>query len=355
MSWKLKHAATFAAALAQLSATSCLTGDADPYSRVAPACMERNSDMGTYYEEWPGGYLSKECTAALEAVLPYDEESFAHAPPGFRTTVNEAFQALIAYPLAIPKENTLFGTAPKQAGAIPLDFVEIFQAYGPGNLNQAIFNYILNRVEVIRYEEAGPSGHSAQLTPGASSDFFQLTIFHKFWSPSDDISDLVRDPFGRAALLAHEARHADGFVHMNCDPDKTDAKGWQCDSELGGAYGLQVTYLKYLLHGSATCQERHHGWGCRPLLAEQNVYSIGDKMCRILKRNIKNPYPELAAFLKDLECSGLKAEDVMALEGIPLPPQGLRTNADLHPDPVQLPDPEPSPLISPQPVPTFAP
>lgn len=319
----------------------------DPYSEVAASCMTQAPVIDMRTNNIIKTYLTPECRAALDPAIvereriraeegreatpdelphfiPYDEENFSHAPEGFRDRVNEAFHALIAYPVAIPAKNTIFGTAPDRAGALPLDFFEIYRDNRWKNLNQSLFNYVFGKFDVVRYVSVldGVSGH---YDLKASGGLRELILTDNFWS-SDRYAGSAnyRMPFLRSAILVHEARHGDGYVHINCDSSKTSHTGFACDPELTGPYGFETAYEKFLLHGSATCIESSLRKGCTPPLSPVAVRMIGLDLCLNIQSRFMNLYPELLKLVKDgLSCSSLTYEKIMELEGIALPPQDI--------------------------------
>ena len=297
----MKHlnALTLLLPLAALS-SACVTpyGTAtDPYSQVAPYCMTQDPLMGQYISSDPAvlgkTYLTPECVSALLQVIPYDATSWASAPVGMQNRVTEAFQAIIAYPLAVDTADTAYlGTPPPIAGGIPLVFFDIYQQ--AANPNQALFNYILNHTDQFVYGGAN-SGVVAQYEPAASAEVRTIFIYQDFYDPASYWTDQYRDAFVRASTLAHEARHGDSIVHEPCNAATTGEidGGFSCDNELQSAYGMAGTYLKFLLHGSATCSTP----GCTPALAQFNVELAGWYMCVVARNRLNNRWPSLEALV----------------------------------------------------------
>jgi hypothetical protein len=267
-------------------------GDADPYSTVAPHCMGRDPWMGYYLFDpvlRTQTYLTPECKAALESVVPMDS-SFDSAPEGMRDKVLEAFQAIVAYPIAVDPDDVLFlGSRPDVGGAIPAYFLRIYQQWQ--NPNQALFNYILNHTDVIRYKDR-TNGKSAEYYPTLSSEPRKITIYNDFWSP-DDLDGYFRHPFGRAGTLVHEARHGDSLMHIRCARPTLFGSEQVCDSEFAGPYGFEAVYSKYLLRGSAACI----GSGCAPALPQLNVLLVGAGICLTVRKHLNHRWPELDALL----------------------------------------------------------
>jgi hypothetical protein len=301
--------------------SGCMLSVDDPYSKVKPFCSDPDPWVGrSQADGFPTTYLSAECKKALESVIPYDA-SLDKAPTGFKDKITEAFQALVAYPIAVPLDNTLFGASPARAGAIPYSFIKLLQEERWENPNQALFNYILDRVGKFSYQEESPDGHDAQYS------FRTITLFRDVWDPEKDKSDRMRNPFNRIALLVHESRHGEGHLsHVECedkerpaassDSEESTRHGKQCDSELDGPYGFGILYLKSVLHGSGTCEEESPGAGCVPILFPASVQKIGEEMCNMIQNKINHPFAELQETIKNVDCESLTAEDVRALEEV---------------------------------------
>jgi hypothetical protein len=307
--------------------SACIGGD--PYALVAKDCAYPVPNMGEHLSESAdlvATTLTPACKAALEAVIPYDPESFATAPVGFKDKVTEAFQALVAYPIAQPKEATYFGIAPPEAGMISPAFAAIL-AERP-NLNQSLFDDIINQVDVVKYAKNSGDSSDATYSEEFSLKPRQITIYRSFWDPlTDDESNYV-SPFYRAQVLVHEARHGDGTSHVPCTTPGTQDWGYSCDNEMLGAYGSGALYLRFLIHGSGTCQ----GEGCKPLLPNYNVMMAGYHMCNIAKYRINKHLKALDDLLAEPGpvCKNITYSWIMQHEGLsefpdasippPLPP-----------------------------------
>ena len=309
--------------LAAFLSGGCLANGADPYSKVASVCMTQDSQMGQYISSDASvlakTYLDPKCKAALESVIPFDDASFATAPTGLKDKVTEAFQAIIAYPLDVSMDGKFLGVSPAIAGAIPLDFYVIYQQ--SSNPNQALFNFILNKVDAYTFSSAGNSGESARYVPALTDDGpREVKIFLPFWDPTDP-TEVYRSPFVRAAVLAHESYHGTGILHEDCNFSVTQNTGYACDAEMHGPYAFGATYLKWLIHGSAVCSTP----GCVPPLPATNVMLAGYEMCGIGKYRLNDPFAELQQFLSSVNCENdVTAEWVMGREGLDaLPPAAI--------------------------------
>lgn len=253
-------------------------------------------------------YLTPECKAALESVIPYDG-SWDDAPAGLKDKVSEAFQALIAYPLAIPEENTLLGARPRYMGAIPQAHLDIFREYE--NPNQSIFNYVLNQIDTLKYAPTGDNLQNAQYVPAASlGGWREMTVFDAFWDKDGVLGTFV-DPFTRAGTLVHEARHGDGILHVPCAA-ATQREGFTCDADLTGPYGFEVSYLHFLLQGSGRCE----GAGCKPLLPNTSLALIAREMTKVLQQCVVKLEPEIASVAFEREPRNTTAHWIKAREGL---------------------------------------
>ncbi|MGK5082875.1 hypothetical protein WDW37_06190 [Bdellovibrionota bacterium FG-1] len=274
----------------------------DYYSQVLQDCNYPVKNLGTHIPDskQTETTLTDACKTALEAILPYDD-SFQNAPTGFKDKVTEAFQALIAYPLLIPKENTLLGVAPVPAGAIDMDLIDLFKDYS--NPNQSLFNSVLNQFRTITFSSDTSLHADAAWGPDADTLFINgsLTIYPPFWNPKS-LPEAFVNPFNRASTLVHESRHANHFDHIACnDPN---SPGLRCDYDLKGAWGFSITYLHYLLQGS-------------PDLPPANVAFIGVTLVDILKRHVNHPFSELADIISKITPLNVTADWVREHEGLP--------------------------------------
>jgi hypothetical protein len=238
--------------------------------------------------------------------------------------VTEAFQSMIAYPMQVDESDANYlGVHSPLAGAISPFFTDIYAEWP--NPNQAIFNYILNHTDVIRYGGDNSSA-DAQYVPAFSTQPRQITVFHGFYEPDVYWMDSFRMPFIRASTLAHEARHGDSILHDICLADQTGVNGgFSCDNELAGAYGFAGVYLKYLLHGSATCSTP----GCQAPMDDFSIEIAGWYMCVVARNRVNHRFDELdklvgvqADPIADDFCGNTIDYDwIMKQEGIPKPPQ----------------------------------
>ena len=115
-------------------------------------------------------------------------------------------------------------------------------------------------------------------------------------------------------------------MHEYCDAAATgDTSGdYECDDELQGAFGMEATYLKFLLHGSATCSTP----GCTPALPSFNVMRAGWDMCEVTRHQLNDRWPGLDAVVGNAAapepgdyCSGVVTSAwTLSHENIPPPP-----------------------------------
>ncbi len=259
--------------------------------------------------------LRPECKEALEVILPFDE-SWTSAPAGLKNRVLEAFQILIGYPLAFPPDNKLLGAAPN---AIPTQHVAIFapdrlpDTYGPAypasaDMNQNIFNYVLNMIDVIHY---APADGGANASYGVPCLQRTLSIYDYYWS-ANATTNLLKNPFLRAAVVVHEAHHGDGNFHIQC-PDTSDVSGFNCDPDMNGPYGLEAVYFHMLLYGGAHREENG-----KPILSNLDVSMIASDACRLIMNRTGAKAPLIETFL-DLNGCGLTTSETVALFGLQRP------------------------------------
>lgn len=269
--------------LALVLVTGC-NGDTDYYAQVAGPCGYTSQGSIAISSAFPKARLKHECKTALEAVLPYDHESFANAPDGFKDKITEAFQAVVAYPLAFPPENRIMGVAP---WSIPLGVVERFRE--DSNANRALFNHLMEVIHTIVYApNDGDSGLAAYPPPLTSEG--KLIVYEKFLNV--DLfawNSWYTGGLRRAAVLIHEARHADGYFHVPCSSSGND---FACDSDLNGPYGLEYIYLEMALHG---------GYGKH--LGSWDVLTLATDVCQGLQLRIELLPPELKEFISAQPCA----------------------------------------------------
>lgn len=283
--------------------SACSGPSDDEYASVEKVCRFPVPSIGRpFYDDkdLASTYLTDDCKKALEAVIPFDEESFASAPIGMRLRILEAFQAILAYPLAFPKNGAIFGVTSKKMGMIPSVFYEIFEA--EEDYNKSLFNYVLDRTESIIYEPG-------DLSTGTEAEYniFERTITIYDYFVLENMSQFL-NPLHHAAILIHEARHGDSFYHFLC-PSPYDSRGLICDEEINGPYGLQATYLTTALHGSFT--------DTTYALPNTVVYLNSFEVCSVLKKRIKTLPTELAAFIASIEdCEKISVQNVLEWEGL---------------------------------------
>lgn len=283
--------------LALAHAFSACGPDIDYYSQVKDACTYSRPDaMVPYFNYWDPlrTTLTEECREALEDILPYDD-SFDKAPPGFKNFVTQAFQVMVGYPIAFPDNGTIFGTRPSNAGGIPIALSGLL--INGANRNQNIFNYVMNQIDVIRYEEKQGTAN-AEMRPTIDG-IRTMTVFRQFWDPTQDFS-ILGVPTEQVATIFHEVRHADGLWHLTCSEDTGGGFAGlnACDPELNGAYGWGSIFGLALIQGSIE-QEARTG---RASLSEQGMLLLAEDACVRLKYNVNRRYQELDDLLQPLNC-----------------------------------------------------
>jgi hypothetical protein len=324
-------------AFGMLASSAC--GNQDPYSQIAASCNYKVASLGQYQtnETMVKTTLTADCKAALEAVLPFDNLSFDQAPAGMKDKVMEAFQALIAYPLAI-QNRAFFGVSSPDAGMISLALSRILEE--SSNPNQAVFNDIVNQIDLIDFDPTD-QGTSAQYNEHFALKVRHMTVYNSFWNQNNMLDHFI-DPFYRASTLVHEARHGDGIPHVPC-ASTSDVTGFNCDNEFVGAYGAGISYLHFLLQGNASCE----GDKCRANIPHMNVLLAGLHMCQFARDRINKKLPELETLLKSVKCENLAYSWIMQHEGLaealdPLPSDGTTStgsSANPSPTPTEAPIP----------------
>lgn len=94
-------------------------------------------------------------------------------------------------------------------------------------LAQVLYNYVTNRIVGV-----------ARVQPDIGG-VFSLTVPDNVLTVSQRAHTYLRTPDFAAALLIHEARHADGIGHVWVEGDRVPC----CDNGLAGAYGFQIAAL----------------------------------------------------------------------------------------------------------------
>lgn len=260
-----------------LGATGC--DYRDYYSEVAEQCAISRA----------------ECALAIEPLLPFDEESFKAAPSWFKGKVAEGFAAMVWYPLKFPPENRIFGgVAPY---SIPDWHIRILTR--DSNLNQSLFNHMMNIIQTITYDPLTYDDHVAMYTYHLGSGGTM-----KLNSNSAGSGSL---PPVLAMLYIHEGHHGDGYYHNVCG----EANEAECDSELSGPRGLATTYRTMLLHGSG-----QHLPERLALLNVVELYEYEKMSCGELKARITAMPAELKQLLEETDCERIDYPWVVEHEGL---------------------------------------
>jgi hypothetical protein len=288
----------------------------DPYATVAPVCG--------YLPLPEERTLRPQCSEALAALLPIDEASFVHAPTGMRDKMLESFHALLAYPLEeLRLSNSLFG-ARSIAGIFPQAILEILQGRGK-EINRSLFNYVVRRFEQIQYDDQ-PSSRTAtasiNLTPGVTPRI--LNIHRGFWDAESPIGDF-HSAFFRASTLLHEARHADGWYHVQCPRTQapTPSVSFVCDADLTSTWGLKFAYLLGVLRaGSRPISPTESASPpptppLRTVLRPIDQYLIATLICDNLPARVLTFPAPLRQRLQEMNCDAFSLLDFLALENLP--------------------------------------
>ena len=290
-------------AASQVSCVGLDTGT-DYFSQVYDVCHESlprtgadhapDPATGIYAPRFPPG-----CQEALEEVLSahFDDPSWL---PGSeadrfgwigsvpaRLLVLEAFYRMISEPAVFGPEGKAFSSVwpESPAGLTPLDVRCMtegpekvlgcvsdpapcdLRTDHPAYSNCRIFNYVLSRSSLFRYDpgsdirlaaenewEASGSGGLSARTVTFYRDFFN---FHSGAAGDKQVGS----PLGRIHTLVHEARHSDGYgPHGSCDSGAEDA----CDASLLGPFPYSSFVLAGFIEGQraarAQAQEEGGAW-----------------------------------------------------------------------------------------------
>lgn len=294
-------------ALVILSQSGCSDDKRDYYSEVIKDCNYMVKGEIVYGLEPPAAQLRARCKTALETILSdrYDE-TWGDAPPLLKDKVTEAFQALVAYPLAFPPENRIFGLAPY---SIPLSFIES-ATYYERNPMQSLFNKAFWNIDRITRIPSFPRS-SAQWTPDFWHGGLQLidgvlTIADSFGDY--DKNEFYTSPVIRASILVHETRHGDGIWHEPCK----DTGIRECDADFNGPYGHAISYMAMLLEAGGRAQFN----GSAPLLSSYDIMKLGERMCATLANKFWHIPEELERFTNFYDCDTLTSEQVKNLAGL---------------------------------------
>ena len=275
-----------------LAINGCSTQDY--YTQVVTPCNYLQAP-GTYTSKLtaagaPAAQIRPDCKTALEKILPFDS-SWVTAPDGAKDKVTEAFQAILAYSLALPPQDMILNVAPY---SIPLWHLTLFQS--EETPQKSIFNHIVNLVQTITYSAVVGANFTAQYTPKVDLGGL-LTISSLFASQDGEYTG----SFVRAATIIHEARHGDGYFHSQCPPDVANGI-FECDPELAGPYGIEVTYYQMLL------QANGNKTAIAPSpLSDIDIGQIGTNMCANLQQMIQLEPEDLATLVTTSGCQGQSA------------------------------------------------
>jgi len=304
--------------LLALLAASC--GAETDYAEI----IAKDCDYIPDYTVRPKSSLTPACRAKLLEAIgeKLDAESFKDAPPGLLDRMLESFQALYAYPLAHPPQNTFLGVMPTDeergisSGAFNLKTLEAFDNYG-STLNRSIFNYVLGSFDHIRYrQQDSDSGHAALAETNLcwSVNPRELRITQNFLS-KDDPTIIYYYPFIGAAVLVHEAAHSWPARHHTICTNGRVAATLNCDQGFGGAYGLELAYFQRLLHGSAAAKTAGTWEGFN--VVERTMISLDT--CSMFQNRVLDKAPDFEAILSLLpngECLRARASWMEDLEGL---------------------------------------
>jgi hypothetical protein len=279
------------ASVAATNPSGCGGGYDDYYTGPSAACSYIPHGVVSN-----GSTLTDACrTALLASFGDKFDSSWSTAPTGLQDRVLEAFQGIIGYPRAFPPQNKILGTAPTDssgniiAGAIPLVFYTIYQE--SDNPNQAVFNYILNQVDLIKYVAPDAENELFGALYGYETpqhplhwDLRVINVFDGYSSAPD-----IGIPAYHMTTLIHEARHGDGQYHEVCPSYSRYAGVIECDPQLNYSHGIEVADMVFMLHGGAVPDKNGN-----VALTPSDVETIGGNLCDSINNFITNKYDALA-------------------------------------------------------------
>lgn len=202
----------------------------DYYAKIQEPCH--------YYDTQP---ITEhpDCLSAMRANLPVREETFSD-PNHSVIDLYEAFQILIAYPLAFSAQNKVLGVAPWSIPYAAFCFFVGPNGYDhcfPDNFgsvpNQRILNMMLHLSGEILYDSSIP-----EFTVASYNVDRNLRIYPEFYNQSR---------FLKNAALVHEVRHMVTLFHDRC---ADSSLGRECDTETSGPNGVEAFYQEALIQGS---------------------------------------------------------------------------------------------------------
>ena len=295
----------------------------DPYSLVVDEC-NYVYDGGSQSESEDNPHpplLTDGCREALESVLPFDENFDKKENKLLKEKAIEAFQVLVGYPLGFPPNYSILGVAPY---SIPLTFHCILfpedhpeacpdstKQFSDFNINQNLFNYVVNQIKTITFSDEGESKNLVTIAMfHASFTKGTLTLFPSFGYRDNGYTLL--SPFERAGTLIHEARHGDGYYHVACPEQPYEDETFTCDEELNSAMGIKIIFDEMLLHGSAPLVTKNNN----SILSDWDIYLMAYRNCYTLKNRILNLPPELNELLDQTICHETDHHWLLDQEGI---------------------------------------
>ena len=248
----------------------------DLYTELVEICKEPG----------PGGtMISPSCQTALERTIPLSPE--LSQSQDAKQALLQSIWYLLYVPMAYPPDYHILGHGPH---SLPLkymclypqadtkDFCPDLSENPPKNLNQVLLNYLLNSIDEITYLDGPKVNYYARYELFGSKRRIAL-------GPSFGQKPLSLPWYAQIAILLHEAHHAHVSYHVDCQ----DGRGYACDNDFTGSYGLEAIVLEWILHGSD--QQRRNdqaGW-----LSREEVQNLGIFVCERTYYHIlsANPLP----------------------------------------------------------------
>ncbi len=196
------------------------------------------------------GELTHGCDEVITRMAPIDVASF-EAHPKEKQDIIRALHLLLTSPLAFPKDKKMFGLGTiKEAGMF--DFYERFVRDPDKNLNQEMFNYILNASLEIRYG-CNSLTNTSYYTPEAihicenREELIPAEILNK--NEEMRLREERGDAVEMATLLLHEARHSETGQHQVYLPEFTPFLP-RADVGMDGPCGWEIGLLWGFMQGN---------------------------------------------------------------------------------------------------------
>lgn len=243
-------------------------------------------------------FLTQECFEDIKTMFELDS-SFLKLSELDQMRILEAAVTVYNTPLAIPPKGSIFSKAIPNKGILSGAMLCLFKPdidedclnyrEEEGPIRKFVFNYIMNNLDVIYYDDKAEKVASYTL-----DDFLlngRITFTANFLGTSPILANNYRTPYLRAATMVHEARHRE-IMH--------DGIG-ASDDETIGSYGFTLGYLAAVLFGSYDFRHPETG---EFLLSDYDIQLISSSLCSLIRDDINYINPELKKWTQQVGCWG---------------------------------------------------